>query len=122
MSSYVTYDPASHMVVVTLIGVIDEATMNATAAEARRIAFEHSCFKMLGDLRQAVSAVSTIAIFGRAQQSRESFGSQAPQTKRAIVIADHSEDALFYETVSVNRGQNVRLFHDIDEAKRWLSG
>jgi hypothetical protein len=26
----------------------------------------------------------------------------------------------FFETVTLNAGQNIRLFQDIDEAKKWL--
>lgn len=121
MESSVLYDPDSHTILVMLVGAIDEVTMNETAAKARRVAEEHACFNVLADLRQARSAVSTVAIFGRAKESQQLYGRKTQDSKRALVVAENSEDAIFYETVSQNRGQNVRLFHDIDEAKRWLS-
>ncbi len=120
MSSSIVYDPQSHTIVVTLVGSIDELEMNEAAAEVVRLAKQHVCFNVLGDLREAVFAVSTIALFGQAQEFEQAYGPNS-QAKRALVVAGHSEDVLFYETVSRNRGQNVRLFYDIEEARRWLS-
>jgi hypothetical protein len=74
VESSVRYDPDSHTILVTLVGAIDEVTMNETAAKARRVAEEPDCFNVLADLRQAVSAVSTVAIFGRAQESQQLYG------------------------------------------------
>jgi hypothetical protein len=46
---------------------------------------------------------------------------------RRIAYVDHSghgrdpSKMKFAETVALNRGVNVRLFHDLEDAKRWLS-
>jgi hypothetical protein len=46
---------------------------------------------------------------------------------RRIAYVDHSghgrdpEKMKFAETVALNRGVNVRLFHELEDARRWLS-
>ena len=42
--------------------------------------------------------------------------------RRALVAQDDLENFRFFENVAVNRGQRVKLFTDIDEARRWLLG
>ena len=40
--------------------------------------------------------------------------------KRANVVAKDLDDYIFHENVMVNRGQNEKMFTDIDQAKAWL--
>jgi len=40
--------------------------------------------------------------------------------KRANVVAKDLDDYIFHENVMVNRGQNEKVFTDIDQAKEWL--
>jgi hypothetical protein len=40
--------------------------------------------------------------------------------KRAVVVAKDIRDFQFYETVTIDSGQNIKLFQDMDEAKKWL--
>ena len=47
-------------------------------------------------------------------------GLSATIFKRALVVKKNLEDFHFFETVTLNHMQNVRLFQDVDEAKRWL--
>jgi hypothetical protein len=44
-----------------------------------------------------------------------------PDCLRAIVVAKDLDDYAFFELVSKNQGQRVKIFKDIDEAKRWLA-
>jgi hypothetical protein len=37
-----------------------------------------------------------------------------------VVVSNDVEWYRFFENVTVNRGQNTRIFHDIGEAKQWL--
>ncbi len=52
------------------------------------------------------------------------ISSQAPSVSRAAIVcrADSLADALFWETVAVNRGLVVRVFKEIAPAKAWLDG
>jgi len=49
-----------------------------------------------------------------------SFGINVFLYKRANVIAKDLDDYIFHENVMVNRGQNEKVFTDIDKAKKWL--
>lgn len=40
--------------------------------------------------------------------------------KRAYVGKKGLKTLRFYETVLLNRGQNMKLFHDREEARKWL--
>ena len=97
-------------------------------SEAAQIAIEQNVFSFLGDYREAVLKLSTTAIYELPKILSDIFislGIQPHQLNRVFVASVVEKDAegfRFYETVSLNRGQNTRLFHDIEEAKRWLSG
>jgi len=51
-----------------------------------------------------------------------SFGINVLLYKRANVVAKDLDDYIFHENVMVNRGQNEKVFTDIDKAKKWLIG
>jgi hypothetical protein len=38
------------------------------------------------------------------------------------VVAKDWDDYIFHENVMVNRGQNEKVFTDIETAKKWLVG
>lgn len=120
----VTYDSNNHVILITLKGSIDREAINKSRFEAVRLAKEHNCFTVLADLREATSAISFLDIYDLPRTTSEvlsASGIQAHQFKRAIVVALDLDNASFFETVSQNRGHNVRLFRDMEEAKKWLS-
>lgn len=122
MSNSIVYDSSCDLILVTLAGSIDKRMMDELTMQTLRLVQQHSCFRVLADLRQASSAVSTIDLFQRARETAQHV-SQAniPSSyKRALIVGDNFEDPQFFETVSQNREQQVRIFHDIEEAKRWL--
>jgi hypothetical protein len=56
------------------------------------------------------------------QEIASDLETQMYRFKRALVNSEGIDDFAFYETVSRNQGQNVTLFRDVDEARRWLLG
>ena len=69
---------------------------------------------------------------GKSLDSSSIFGVVAQRTAvaaklRRIAYVDHSghgrdpSKMKFAETVALNRGVNVRLFHELEDAQRWLS-
>jgi hypothetical protein len=75
---------------------------------------------LLNDLRGVERHLSLLDIYNLPKMSGE-FGFP-PRTKRAFVFSEDAKDYQFFETVSVNRGQLVKIFEDIDEALAWLTG
>ena len=122
MSNSIIYDHSSGLICVTLVGAIDKRMMDDLTMQTLRLVQQHSCFRVLADIRQANSTVSTIDLFQRARETAQYVSdSNIPSSyKRALVIGDNVEDPRFFETVSQNRAQQVRIFHDVEEAKRWL--
>jgi hypothetical protein len=122
MSSSIAYDSSCDLILVTLVGSIDKRTMDELTMETLRLVQQHSCFRVLADLRQATSAVSTLDLFQRARETAQhvSTSSIPPSYKRALLVGDNIEDPRFFETVSQNREQQVRVFHDMEQAQRWL--
>jgi hypothetical protein len=78
----------------------------------------------LSDYREAELDLSVVELYDVPRIiSRESAsqGLLANKFKRAIVVKRDLQDFSFFETVTLNSGQNAKLFQDLDEAKKWLS-
>lgn len=74
---------------------------------------------MLNDLRKAKFKQSTFHIYNMPRiVAKQGVPSSS---RRALVVPDTSEDFSFLETVSVNVGQQVKIFTDMDEALAWLT-
>ena len=123
MTHTVTYNSA--------LGVIETVAQgNLTWSEAKeiisaitQIALEKDCFLCLSDYRKATIAMSTLQIYDIPKILSAfvtSSGLSSSKFKRAIIAEKSSKDYQFFETVTLNMGQNIRLFQDIDEAKKWL--
>lgn len=85
---------------------------------------EYNCYRVLSDFRNATMNISTIHIYelpGLLLNRALRVGVSFHDLKRAMVVpAPHIENFRFFETVSFNRMQSIRLFYDMDEAKAWL--
>ncbi len=93
--------------------------------EIAQVAAEKKCLKILGDYRKATPKLSTIEIYELPQKLMDIYtnaGANARATKRAIVVREGQQEYEFYETVTVNSGQNAKIFHDLEIAKKWLLG
>src|SRR2546422_10482548 len=96
----------------------------AAATEVVRIAKEQNCNLILGDYREASLRLSTMEIYKLPDMISEiaaAAGLDANRFKRAAIIANDFSDFSFFETVTVNALQKVKLFRAVDEAREWLS-
>lgn len=79
---------------------------------------EHQCTHILADERGLDYRLGTLDTYELAKYYAELVPSLI---KIAIVCSpDDLHDAQFWETASRNRGLTVRVFTEIDEARRWL--
>jgi hypothetical protein len=125
MSYSVTYDGEHQLVLIVIQGTIDITEIRSLTTEVARLAKEHACFRVLNDFRAATLSASTMEIYNLPKlvsKQISAAGLQIYPFKRALVFAQASADLSFFEAVSVNQAQNVRLFRDIEEAMQWLSG
>jgi len=111
-----------------LIETIAQGKLTASEAkeiisEIAQVAREKNCFLCLSDYREATIEMSTLQIHGLPKVLSDlvsSLGLRPSQFKRAIVVQKSFQDYYFFETVTLNAAQNIKLFQDIDEAKAWL--
>lgn len=121
MSFRVTYDAQADCVVTRVEGELDKEVVQAFFAEMGRVATENRCARVLSDLREAKIVASTTDIYRMAQSLEDKKIGRS--FRRAIVVSRDEEDYAFWETVCFNQGfQSVRLFHDYEDANRWVTG
>jgi hypothetical protein len=87
---------------------------------------EHDCQLVLSDYRKASPAISIPDLYELPKlilQRGKEMGLSAYKIKRALVIPAQAYDNFrFFETVSLNNSQTVRIFTEENEAREWLFG
>jgi hypothetical protein len=81
-------------------------------------AIAHEAKRVLCDERALEYALGTFDTF----EAAKFIAAMAPKVARIAIVCKpkHIEAGDFWETVAVNRGLQVRIFTDIDEAHSWL--
>ena len=87
---------------------------------ARGFAEERGCLRFLFDMTRAEIRGDTLDIHQAGKFPGDTDYRQARQ-QIALVFADVTGDHRFLENVAINRGYNVRVFSDTDQAVRWLT-
>ncbi len=119
----VSFDEASKLITFTLRGKVDASTLRESVPELLRIAKERGSYLILTDAREMKLDLLTVDIYDLPKFLSDLFTSEGlPITKfkRAFVVSKRIGDVTFHETVSRNRGHNVKVFEDMQDAKRWL--
>jgi len=93
---------------------VDEYAAAVSAESAR-----HTCKLFMNDMRNAKLAFSATEIY-RLPGILDAAGFDRTW-KRAVVALDYLPDYRFFETVARNRGYQVRIFQNVDEAIDWLT-
>lgn len=112
------YDPDTKCVYLQIEGSVTNARIRKIAPEVASLCKEANCNRLLNDMSSATIDVSFAELFESPQIMEESR--IPPTLKRALVVPHSFKDFRFLETVSRNRGHNLRVFYDINEAKKWL--
>ena len=123
MPHNVAFHPQEGLIIARLIGPANLPTLLEFLDEVIKTAREANCYRILTDMRAAelkLSLVDIYALPGLVLKAAVRIDLNAYAAKRALVTSANQEEWQFYETVSRNRSHNVRLFHDIEEAKKWL--
>ncbi len=85
---------------------------------------KYHCYRVLGDFRNAVMDMTTVRIYDLPKllmEQAEKSGVSITKLKRAMVTPpQQGENFRFFETVSTNQMQTIRIFQDLDEAWAWL--
>ena len=121
----VAYDAQAGVIAASFRGGINMSVVQGCATEIMRVAKDKDCYLVLTDAREGHMEISMMDIYDLPKVlSRIAAveGVRIGRFRRAAIIYNDLEDFAFFETVSRNRGQNVVLFHEVTEAKKWLSG
>lgn len=115
-----TYNADLCIVEITSKGIVSSKELKSEQTPIFALAEEHNTDMFLLDLTNYERSLSLIDILGGVSF----YGKKTTMRIRIAVLAPISEealqDALFYETVCVNRGWNVRVFAERQDAINWL--
>ncbi len=112
------YEQEHDCIVVKMTGGLTADLLTEYGKEISLVASKHNCKRLLNDFREVKLNLSAMEIFD-APKILEATGIDSTW-KRATVVSGNLEDFHFFETVSINRGYNVKIFIDMKEAIDWL--
>jgi hypothetical protein len=90
-----------------------------------QLTLKHDCILWIVDYTNARYKLSTMQIFdlpAEVFKKMDLLGDKKYHIKRAIIRINDNADFAFLENVANNRGQNLLVFSDRNEAKKWLKG
>lgn len=125
MPHTVIYNSELHIVESKLHGDMTLGEVDEIITKTAKIAKENDCSLIFTDLTEVSRKLSILEIYelpDRIKNIFTSFGMNVFLYKRANVVSKDLDDYVFHENVMVNRGQNEKVFTDIDKAKKWLIG
>ena len=125
MSHTVIYNSELHIVESKLQGDMTFGEAEEIITKIAKTAKEHDCRLIFTDFRGVSRKLAMFQIYELPDRTRNiftSFGLNVFLYKRANVVTKVLDDYVFHENVMVNRGQNEKVFTDIDKAKKWLIG
>ena len=126
MHNVISYHSTGGYIEVKIQGSLTLNAVRDITLEVMRLAKEQDCFLVLGDYREmTVANLSTVDIYDVPKIITDvatASGLPVHKFKRALVVAQDLDDFSFFETVTLNRGQNVKIFQDMAEARKWLTG
>lgn len=123
MSHTVIYNSELHLVESKLQGDMTIGEADEIVTEIAKIAKEKDCRLIFIDFRNVSQKLSILEMYRLPDRTKNIFAAFDMNIllyKRANVVAKDLDDYIFHENVMVNRGQNEKVFTDIDQAKEWL--
>lgn len=118
MGYELSYDAEKKIIRGRVLGELNPSLVKNMAVDLEKLGRKHKCPRLLNDLREAVISKSLLDIYSMPRVVEEA-GMQK-SFRRAIDVNPPVNDYRFLEIVSVNEGQEVRVFSDPEEALRWL--
>lgn len=118
MGYELSYDAEKKIIRGRVLGELNPSLVKNMAVDLEKLGRKHKCPRLLNDLREAVISKSLLDIYSMPRVV-EQAGMQK-SFRRAIDVNPPVNDYRFLEIVSVNEGQEVRVFSDPEEALRWL--
>jgi hypothetical protein len=118
-----SYNSTEHLIEAKVEGSFNLVELETFVKELAAFSIEKKCYQHLSDFRAAHIKFSTVELYDLPQKIKSLLDPakvDLSSFKRALVIANDVDDFKFFETVTLNRGQEVKLFYDLESAKQWL--
>ena len=125
MPHTIIYNSELHIVESKLHGDMTSGEVDEIITKTAKIAKEKDCRLIFTDLTEVSRKLSILEIYelpDRIKTIFTSFGIHVSLYRRANLVAKDWDDYFFHENVMVNRGQNEKVFTDIEKARKWLIG
>jgi len=125
MPHTVIYNSELHIVESKLQGDMTVGEVEEIVTKIAKIAKEKDCRLIFTDFREVSRKLPMWQIYelpNRLKNIFAAFDINVLVYKRANIVAKDLDDYIFHENIMVNRGQNEKIFTDIDQAKKWLIG
>jgi len=109
---------------IIISGVFDPPLNEEIKDAAQEIILKHDCYRFIIDCREANLRLPTLLIYKAPSEIRKRLSEikfPAHKVKRAFVVNNDFKDFSFIETVSTNRGLQVKVFQDMNQAIEWLN-
>ena len=112
------YSEEKKMILGRVSGELELPVLTKMTLELKKLSEAHNCMKCLSDMRESPVPESIIDIFDvpKAVSKAGDMGN----FKYAMIVKEVRDQWEFLETISVDRGQRVKIFTDFDEACAWL--
>ncbi|MBI3125798.1 MAG: hypothetical protein HYZ10_15485 [Ignavibacteriales bacterium] len=117
------YNPEIGIIETKYSGIVTFNEIVEFSSEVILTAIENDCFLTLGDYSEAEVEITTLEIYKMPKIIADKIaplGIHPHKFKRAFVIAEHQKDFYFFETVTLNSGQNAKIFRTVEDARNWL--
>ena len=113
------YSEEKKMILGRVSGKLELPVLTKMTSELKKLAEAHNCMKCLNDMRESPVPESIIDIFDAPKAVSEA--GDMGNFRCAMVVKEVRDQWEFLETISRNRGQQIRIFTDFDEADAWLN-
>jgi hypothetical protein len=113
-----SYDPETDCIFGSIKGDFDQALVREYIQAMAELAKEKHCRRVLTDMRMGKPQLTVLEIDDLPRSAIEAGLNLT--MRRALVVSSDFDDYAFYRATSAIRGQNIRVFRDMDSAKEWL--
>jgi len=112
------YDSENDCILLRFNGVVSLDTITEVAPQVAQLSEKTGCLRLLNDMSAAQITIAFLELFDSPDIMDRSKITRA--IKRALVVPHDFANADMLETLTRNRGHDLRVFHDADTASEWL--
>ena len=119
MDFEIKYSEEKKMILGRVSGELELPVLKKLTLELKKLAEVHNCRKCLSDMRETPVPESIIDIFDAPKAVSEA--GDMSNFRCAMIVKEIREQWEFLETISINRGQQIRIFTDFNDGEAWLN-